>query len=259
MTKIEFEDIYVEYLLGHLEETRAKAFEAHLHECPECLKEISELREALFSLPQALPLSEPPRHLKDAILKAAGGGGSLPDRASYRSGGWRVWAIAASVLVAALGLFAWTQRQANLQLARQVSLLEEENQRLRETNRTLDDRVDLLTRPGTKFLQLAGLDRYEEAKGSAFLEPSGRTALAFLHDLPSLPRERAFQMWVIQEGRPPVPSQVFQAPDRSTEISFNVPIEVDQVAMLAVTIEPTAGSPQPTGPMVLAGRFPESR
>ncbi len=62
---------------------------------------------------------------------------------------------------------------------------------------------------------------------------------------------------VIQNGRPPFPSQVFKSSGETTEVSFTLPVEANQVAVLAVTIEPAGGSPQPTGPMVIAGRFQE--
>jgi len=256
MSKREFEDIYVDYVLEQLEDARRKTFEAHLRQCGECEAELTELREAVFSLPLDLPLTEPPADLREAVLKQAAGPRPVP-RARSLQPAWRGWAIAASVLLAALGLFALRQWQTAGQLTRQIGLLQEENRRLTESNRTLSDRVDLLTRPDTRFLRMAGLEKFPGTSGSAFLQPADRTAIAFIHDLPSLAQRQDFQMWVIQNGRAPFPSQVFKPSGRTTEVNFTVPIDVNQVAVLAVTIEPAGGSPQPTGPMVLAGRFQE--
>ncbi|RPI25401.1 MAG: hypothetical protein EHM61_14480 [Acidobacteria bacterium] len=254
MSKKAFEDIYVEYLLEQLDAPKREVFEHHLDSCAECGRELAELREVLFSLPLTLPVSVPPPGLRERVLEQATGSRTVPRR-TYQGYGWRVWAIAASVLLAILGYFAWRQWQTNLDVTRQVSRLREENRQLRESNRSLSDRVNLLTRPDTRFLRMAGLDNYRETSGSAFLQPTERTAVAFLHELPSLAGPQDFQMWVIQNGRPPIPSEVFKPSGDTTEVSFRLPIEVNQVAVLAVTIEPAGGSPQPTGPMVLAGRF----
>jgi len=254
MSKREFEDIYVEYLLDQLESARRDRFEAHLKGCAECKKELAELREALFSLPLTLPLKQPPERLQDLILKQATAD-SVLFRVGWRQRGYQVWALAASVLLLILGVYAWQQWQAGVEMDRQVSLLREENRRLRESNQSLSDRVDLLTRPDTKFLRMVGLENYAGTSGSAFLQPADRTAVAFIHELPSLSQAQDFQMWVIQNGRPPIPSEVFKSSGVTTEVRLSVPIQVNEVAVLAVTIEPAGGSPQPTGPMVLAGRF----
>jgi len=256
MSKREFEDIYIDYLLEQSEDARRRTFAAHLKDCAECKAELAELRETLFSLPLDLPLTEPPSYLREAVMRQTAGP-RLVSQASLRQPGWRIWAIAASVLVAALGLVALRQWQTKEDMTRQIGLLQEENRRLRESNSSLSDRVDLLTRPDTRFLRMAGLENFRGTSGSAFLQPADRMAIAFIHNLPSVPQQQDFQMWVIQNGRPPFPSQVFKPSGQTTEISFSVPVEVSQVAVLAVTIEPAGGSPQPTGPMVLAGRFEE--
>ncbi|MFB3906378.1 MAG: anti-sigma factor domain-containing protein [Acidobacteriota bacterium] len=254
MSKSEFEDIYVDYLLEQLENPKRQEFESHLAHCSECRGELTELRETVFSLPLSVPLSAPPTRLKDQILAQATQE-RRPARASFGGYGWRAWAIAASVLLAVLGFFTWRIWQSNSVIKQQLSGLQEENRRLRESSQGLRDRVDLLTHPDTRFLKMAGLEEYRGASGSAFLEPTQRTAVAFLHDLPPVTGQQDLQMWVIQNGRPPIPSQTFKPAGQTTEISFSVPIDVSQVAVLAVTIEPVGGSPQPTGPMVLAGRF----
>lgn len=61
--------------------------------------------------------------------------------------------------------------------------------------------------------------------------------------LPELPAEQDYQLWVIGTGAP-VPAGIFDTTGTPTEVLIGE--EVFAGAVVAVTVEPTGGSPQPS-------------
>ena len=137
----------------------------------------------------------------------------------------------------------------------QISSLASEVEALRSLNLGLGTRIEQLSDPRTRFLALAGLTGFEGASGSAFLFPAAGKARLYLHDLPALAANQDLQLWVIEEGQAPYPSEVFKPAPGVTEFEIDLPLPADRVQVLAVTIEPAGGSAGPTGAMVLAGRI----
>jgi anti-sigma-K factor RskA len=84
-----------------------------------------------------------------------------------------------------------------------------------------------------------------------FDERTGR-AMFMAADLPPAPAGKAYQLWFIAEGKPPMPGSVFQT-DASghAEMHDIVPPEGRHAAIFAVTLEPAGGTSTPTGEMYL--------
>ena len=253
MTEQRFEELSMGYVLGSQGAEERLELEAYLAVSPEHEARLRELVEAFHSIPEALTSEEPPAHLKNEILDEISKGKT--ERSSLGGAGiWRPWALAASVLVTVVGFWSFRLLDQNRDQERQISFLSSEVQQLRDLNQGFGVRIQQLSDPRTRFLTLAGLSGFEGASGSAFLFPADGKARLYLHNLPGLAANQDFQLWVIEEGQPPYPSQVFQPVGGVTEFEIDLPINADRVQVLAVTIEPTGGSPGPTGSMVLAGQ-----
>lgn len=251
MSRAQFQEYYFEYLLGTLEDSHRLRLEGHLKECAECRQTLAELREAFHSLPTALEERRPPAHLKERILDQIG---SEPRQESAWPW-WREWAIAASIVAAILSFVAVRLYRETRLKDQTIASLQQETTDLRRSNQDLTGTIHQLTQPGLRFVNLAGLAGYESVSGSAFVNADATTARVFLHSLPEIAPEKAFQLWVIEPGKNPHPSNVFKLQGPVTELEVSLPSEAQQLAALAVTIEPGQGSPQPTGPMVVLGRF----
>jgi hypothetical protein len=79
-------------------------------------------------------------------------------------------------------------------------------------------------------------------------------------DLPPAPAGKAYQLWFIAEGKPPMPGSVFQPDARGhAEMHENIPPEGRTAAVFAVTLEPEGGTSAPTGEMYLKGSASEDR
>jgi anti-sigma-K factor RskA len=80
-----------------------------------------------------------------------------------------------------------------------------------------------------------------------------RRAVLLASGLQPAPPGKRYEVWVIAGGAP-VPSGLFQADARGSAVA-ELPWQEQTAAVrtFAVTLEPEAGTPAPTGPMVLAG------
>jgi anti-sigma-K factor RskA len=109
----------------------------------------------------------------------------------------------------------------------------------------------LVTAPDTLDLRLAGQRPSPGASGRAFHSPS-RGVLFAANDLPQLPPDRVYQVWLLTRGAP-ISAGLFR-PDAQGNVTTafdpipNAPAPVG----FAVSIEPDGGVPAPTGAIYLA-------
>ena len=114
----------------------------------------------------------------------------------------------------------------------------------------------MLFAPDTLRVDLAGQAGAPASTARAFM--SRHSGLAFAaNQLPALPADKVYQLWVVPQDRPPVSAGLL-APDASGHASlfFEMPADVPPPAVLAVTVEPAGGVPAPTGDKVLVGAVP---
>jgi anti-sigma-K factor RskA len=82
-----------------------------------------------------------------------------------------------------------------------------------------------------------------------------RSSLIFLaSNMPALPAQKAYELWLIPPKGAPVPAGVFK-PDAhggATVINPPLPTRVEAKAF-AITVEPEQGSLSPTMPIVMMG------
>jgi hypothetical protein len=266
------------------DEQQQRALDAHLAECAECRAEMEALRDAAASLAYA---ATPPReaptpelrariltaiksHPQDARRAPSDGGAATASQTSNVSSlsefekrrearevrvGRRLLvfgSLAASLAVAALLVtlaLAW-QRNARLQgeLAR---LSETVNRTQQELARTRADR-ELLAAPEAHTATLSGTKVAERARARLTFDAQTGRAMLMAADLPPAPPGKAYQLWFIAEGKPPMPGSVFQPDTRGhAEMHEIIPPEGRTAAVFAVTLEPAGGVSAPTGEIYL--------
>jgi anti-sigma-K factor RskA len=84
-----------------------------------------------------------------------------------------------------------------------------------------------------------------------FVDPGTGEAVFAASGLPTLPRDRTYQLWFIAGGKP-VSAGIFDVGERGRGrlLVQSVP-PAGAIDAWAVTVEPAGGVPQPTGAMVL--------
>jgi anti-sigma-K factor RskA len=90
-------------------------------------------------------------------------------------------------------------------------------------------------------------------RGNVYLHPR-LGVLLIASNLPPLDADRAYEMWIIPPDGAPRPAGLFQATGDGTAVHLlSQQIDLAQVGAVAVTEEPSAGSPGPTStPIIVA-------
>jgi anti-sigma-K factor RskA len=212
MDEDELHELTAAYALDALDADEAAAYERHLEDCESCRHELARLSPAATALAYAVPPRAPRPELRARILEAAAAerANVVPLRRRGSSFGSRAAvAVAAVAACAAVGLGAWD-----------VSL----HHRL--------DRDE----QAVQSVPLVG------ATGSVVVAPTGRAALV-VASLPAAPAGKTYEAWVIRNGAA-APAGLFAGGARTTVVKLTEP--VPSGSTVAVTIEPAAGSAQPT-------------
>ena len=215
------------YALGALEERDAAELESHLAKCEACRVELRWLQPAVDLLPRTIEQLEPPAGLRRRLMATvrAEAGDASPSRieaAPPRSR--RAWgalirrpatAVAASALLvvgAAAGYLLHEPRESSSVVAARPSPAAPPN--------------------------LAGT-----------LERSDGSAILTMSQLPALPANDVYEVWVKRDGTLEPSSLFVPRRDRTAEAAVAGPL--DDADAVLVTREPRGGSRQPTSPPLL--------
>jgi anti-sigma-K factor RskA len=230
--------------LGALDGAEREAFLAALPTSPRLQAELEAFEQVAAQLPLALPEARPAR------------------RALERRLPWLPWLAAAAAVVFALGaLVARNQRDLARRDAREarerVASLAEVNARLerdlagaRMALAEARSVRQLVANPELRWVALKGQQPAPAARACVLYDAAAREAMLVVSQLSRAPEGRAYQVWLISGPRP-TPAGMFQVDEEGTALVWLPPLESAQA--FAVSLEPAAGVPAPTGPIVLAG------
>ncbi|HYM22171.1 MAG TPA: anti-sigma factor [Vicinamibacterales bacterium] len=224
--------------------------------------ELRDLGPVAAALAQSVPQVDPPASLRAAILESARQSRSV---APVRAGTPVLpWLAAAAMLVvsAGLGLYvrALHQRIDGLegQLRDALVMLNDSQQRVTVALRASVDAqapLAVLTAPDVRQINLAGQKAAPAASARAFWSRS-RGVVFTAANLPVLPAGRIYQLWFIA-GKTPVSAGLLTVPNAQGSLTTTIatPADLPNPDALAVSIEPTGGSPLagPTGDIYLIG------
>lgn len=228
MTHEEMKELYELYLLGVLEPEAAEEIDRHYREgCPDCR---TGLRRAMFvnaALSGLAEPAEPSPQLRSRIAAMVSARGR-----SRRS--WLEYAaIAASIALLCWSLFMLSQlRHERSRLA----TLAFERDRLQSVIQFLTEQRTLVTRSSAPQAGPNVRVFVAPAQGFVFVG-SG---------LPSIERDRTFQLWVVPSSGAPRPAGLFRAQDSNAVYVSHTNIDLTRAAAIAVSVEPQGGSPAPT-------------
>jgi anti-sigma-K factor RskA len=142
------------------------------------------------------------------------------------------------------------QREAELEETR-VQLNQQGNAR---TGRTPQDELATLLRiPNVKAVSLTGSDMAQRAAG--FLLYDARTQNVWLYsmNLPECPTGKTYQLWAIHDKPVSIGSFHIGFGETAHLLARKVPSFAD-AKTFAVSLEPSGGRPEPTGPVYLLSR-----
>jgi len=239
--------------LGALDGADRDDFESHLIAgCPRCDAALRQWRRdaALLAL-TAVPVE--PDGAVGGRLRATIVSESLPRlRREPRTIAWL--AIAASLALIVVGTDDAVRRRELAGASRENARLASRERRAQEQLAEKTLRARFLEDPDVQAILLTGLGPQPGARGKIIYSPRARRAIFVSAGLSPLSADRQYELWFLAAGKA-IPAGTFDPVSGAPSVfeSAIVPPGVAAVEKFAVTIEPRGGTPQPTGPMVLAG------
>ena len=263
------------YVIGALDEKTAHDVEAALHSAtPEQQRVIAQWHEVAALLPQALPLQTPPDYLRERLLNRIAEETSQtpieiaveestlkeiaerdekkvlpfvqPRRAESRTARWLL--MAATALLALASAYLFTQ---SVKHARERDDLARERNSLTEEMAAWRREVDDIVSPRTKVIAMVG-DETPQANAKVFWDTDTQKWIIYVFDLPAPPSDKDYQLWYVTKDAK-ISAAVFRTDEQGrTVLKLTLPPDaLAGLAATAVTLEPSGGSPQPTGKFYL--------
>jgi anti-sigma-K factor RskA len=186
---------------------------------------------------------------------------SITAAPSRRRGTLVPWLAAAASLVLLLGAgaYALSLRGRVDALAGQVAAADRGRT---ELERALDEREATLaavSAPAVRVIDMASAEKAEPG-GRMFWDRRTDRWTFFAHNMPAVQAGREYQLWLITPGGRKLPAPTFRPGARGeAHVEATYALPADSLAAVAVTLEPTGGLPEPSGPVVIVGAMAASR
>jgi len=248
----QFADDFSLYALGALQGEERQAVEKHLEECPSCRQELGRLQGDMALLAFSVGGAKPPVRSRDRLMTAIA---KEPRPVQFQQRKRPTWwnALGWAAALAAIGIGVWL-RQENSDLRRRMAELEtrsaKEDQQLFEAKQLLAT----LTSPDAEHFTLVAGKTPPQPQGKAIYVRSSGTLVFLASNLPAIPPQNAYELWLIPASGSPIPAGLFKpnAHGAAAVVHPPLPIGVEAKAF-AITIEPEAGSSAPTSQPVMVG------
>ena len=253
------EELLPFYVLDALTEEEKELVESYMVEHPEARIQLQDLQSGASGLPYAVVAVEPPRQVKEALMRRVTADARARQRASERvpaapsRGGlrfediFRVLSLGAAT-IAILWAFALNAQVARLR--DQVSSLNDQvmaqSQSLDELIRNLPqtDQSDIIS------VSLKSTETQPRALGQLIADPNDQSAMLVISGLPPLEPGKTYQVWLI--GNAPVSAGLLTVDENGQSVLIITSEEaIGSFNSVGISIEPEGGSIEPTGEIVV--------
>ncbi len=217
-------DHYERYVIGVAGEPERSEIRAHLNrQCAVCTDGIKRAREV--------------------VARVAGTAGTHAG-VEQRRFGWTLFlALALALALFAAVYFGGRERD----LANEMARVRDQSNRLTVELTRVNQAFAILTGADTTITPFA--EGQSKAKGKVYVSPS-HGVLLIAGDLPPAPPGKAYEMWIVRDGKAKAAGMFQSAPDGSAmHMQRNTVANNDAVA---VTMENEAGADQPTSTPLFA-------
>jgi len=230
------------YTLDCLDEEDMLLVTEHLAVCPTCRAELTSYQGVVDQLAMAVPCNEPPADLRRRLMTHV-----QPPRPRAISQPRPAWWQQLGRSLRALQHPAWGVASLALILALAVS------------NVLLWQQVN---RPGIasnvqgmRSLALAGTASAPAASGIVVISTDGEYGTLVVDSLPTLDKTQQYQLWLMQGGTRTSGAVFSVGQDGYGSVPILAPEPLTHYSSFGITVEPSGGSPHPTGAKVLGGTF----
>lgn len=247
------------YALGALEGAEKLAMESHVAFCLGCAQKLADARGRIAILALAAPPATAPAGVKEHLLQqiraAREGSGAASTEMNPQPARPAVlsrWTPILLPMAAALAIAALLLWNANRRLDSQLAVLRASMQQEQQQLQSARDIASLITAQDTITVQLTPQPAMPQ--GTAHVMYNAKMGM-MMYDgqIPPAPAAKSYQLWLVPTSGNPISCGVFnpisgQADHWMTKLPKGI-----QPKAFAITLEPSGGMPQPTGPKVLVG------
>jgi anti-sigma-K factor RskA len=252
------------YALGSLDGAERRAVEQHLVECASCRRELELLLGDLSLIALTTTGPTPPERARQRLISAIANEPRLPaiqsasapegaQRSWWTAFGWPAfrWVTAAALILVVIGLL-----RQNVTLQRDLASLRaqftDQGSKLEQANEVMATLVD----PEATKIELVAVGAEPQPRGKAMYRKRNRNLIFFASNLPPLPAEKIYELWLFPaNGGAPIAAGLFKPDARGSATVVNPPLPQGVEAKnFAVTLEPESGSHEsPRGTPVIVG------
>ncbi len=257
----QFADDLALYALGALLGEERATLEAHLKSCPECRAELERLRGDAALLAFSTSGPRPPVRSRARLLAAiaseappAAARVPAPVKEERRSS-WSFWFAGLGWAAAAAAvIFAVMLSRRNDDLQQRVAGLESNSSGQQQQLQQAKELLSTLTAPDAARYVLVAGNTPPKPEGRAIYVASNATLVFLASNMPELPPQKIYELWLIPKTGAPIPAGLFR-PDAKGSAAIVKPTLPPGVEAktFAITVEPEAGSAAPTSTPIMVG------
>ncbi len=212
---------------------------AYIAAHPEAGALLDEYRSIVGLLPYAAAPSAPPPYVRDGVLRSIRGEQDRKRRLPLPPIRYRF--VSAFAACALLLLLVWN-----------IGLQVRTAPAPANPNAPISD---ILSAQGLMTYAMEPQPDAPNASGRVYLTPDLSQAAMAVWKLPPLPPDRTYQLWFRLDDQTRVGITTFSVDAKGAAVvRLNVPPMARAYVQCGITLEPRGGSPQPTGPRILASQ-----
>jgi len=248
----QFADDLSLYALGALQGEERLAVERHLNDCPDCRHELAQLQgdSALLALSASGP--KPPLRSRERLMAViAKEPRRIPVRFVKRKEWWAVleWAAAAAMVAVVLLLL-----RQNTDLRQRVATLNANSAGQQRQLLQAKELIATLTSADAAHFTLVASKTPPQPQGKAIYLRSTSTLVFLASNMPELPPQKTYELWLIPTSGAPIPAGLFRPDTHGSAALIKPPLPSGvEAKTFAITVEPGAGSPAPTSTPIMVG------
>jgi anti-sigma-K factor RskA len=248
----QFADDLSQYALGALQGEERLAVEKHLEACPDCRHELARLKGDLALLALSANGPRPPLRSRERLMAAIA---QEPRRATARLVQRKPWWIALewAAAAAAVAMIVLLLHQ-NTDLQQRVAAFEANSSAQQKQLLQANELIATLTSADAVRFTLVAAKAPPQPQGKAIYLRSTGTLVFLASNMPELPPQKTYELWLIPTSGAPIPAGLFRPDSHGSATLIKPPLPTGvEAKTFAITVEPGAGSAAPTSTPIMVG------
>jgi anti-sigma-K factor RskA len=247
----QFADDLSLYALGALQDEERQAVAKHLEDCPDCRHELLQLQGDLALLAFSASGPKPPLRSRERLMAAIA---KEPRRIPVHLVKQKPWWIALEWAAAAAAVAMILLLHQNTDLRQRVAALEANSTGQQKQLLQAKELIATLTSADAVHFTLVAAKTPPQPQGKAIYLPRTGTLVFLASNMPDLPPQKTYELWLIPTSGAPIPAGLFRPDTHGSAALIKPPLPTGvEAKTFAITVEPGSGSTAPTSTPIMVG------